>query len=367
MTPHCTFGASTFSESGSFWRLISCNWSLSSIREPRCTDFMDVFLVLFIFSRLASELAESEPPFLYSEEMWSVQLYMQGVSVSKGSWCEFGKGDAIMVWLDFSACTVGSRLRCVLCVGPSCWGANTLPLFKVLHTWETWNVTLECFRFTWAVSFSSVLLQVSSFLFCSLWRPVREKQRLSCPAAKFLLSSTQLWLLQIAPLGRWPFSGLRRLEVFLGLSDTKLTGRHFGLLWSKILVGLVDVRGMAGYSGDGRLLDSKPEEDLLKDEVFLSLPEINKCNVCRSCSCQSLWCISNLNTTTAVQPVMEKGHGCERMPEKGKGSKQKMCATNEQWMEESKQAVKSGKAWSRLFLTLNQDRSTLWKRLRLQT
>lgn len=40
---------------------------------------------------------------------------------------------------------------------------------------------------------------------------------------------------------------------------------------------MVRVWGRAGYSGDGRWFDSKPEEDLLMDEdVFLSLPEINK-------------------------------------------------------------------------------------------
>lgn len=36
-------------------------------------------------------------------------------------------------------------------------------------------------------------------------------------------------------------------------------------------------------------------------------------------------------------------------------------------MKEKKQAVKSGEAWSNLFLTLNHDRSTLQKMLRLQT
>lgn len=55
--------------------------------------------------------------------------------------------------------------------------------------------------------------------------------------------------------------------------------------------------------------------------------------------------------------------GCQRKEQ----VQNKMCATTKQRMEEKKQAVKSGKAWSSLFLTLNHDRSTLRKTLRLQT
>lgn len=118
------------------------------------------------------------------------------------------------------------------------------------------------------------------FLFGSLWRTVRETLRLNSPAAAFLLSSMQLWLLAMAPLGGRPFDVLRRLKMFLGsLSDGNIQGRHPGLFRSEVLLEVVEVRvwGRAGYSGDGRWLDSKPEEDLLMDEdVFLSLPEINK-------------------------------------------------------------------------------------------
>lgn len=80
----------------------------------------------------------------------------------------------------------------------------------------------------------------------------------------------------MAPPGSRPFAGLWRVKLLLGdLSDGEMQGRHAG----GVLLELVEVRvrGWAGRSGDGRWLDSNPEEDLLMDEdVFLSLPEINK-------------------------------------------------------------------------------------------
>lgn len=107
----------------------------------------------------------------------------------------------------------------------------------------------------------------NQFLGLTSWflsRTVREKLRLSGPDDSFLLSSMQLWLLEMAPLGTGSFAGLKRVNLFFGgLSDGKTQGRQ---------VGLLEVR-VWGWVG----LESKPEDDLLVGEgVFLSLPEMNK-------------------------------------------------------------------------------------------
>lgn len=107
-------------------------------------------------------------------------------------------------------------------------------------------------------------------LFWSLQRTVRDRLRLAGCDAALSLSSVQLWLLEMAPTGTRPSSGLlgRCVLSFGGLSDVEEQGRS-GLLLEVVVWGLC--------SGDRRWPDSKPEEDLTTDEdLFLPPPEINK-------------------------------------------------------------------------------------------
>jgi len=180
----------------------------------------------------------------------------------------------------------------------------------------------------------------------ALWRTGTETLRLSRSGAGFLLSSTQLRLLAVAPPGRRGPAGLRRRKpISGGLSGEKLQSGCPGLLWSEVLLEL-RIRGGGGE--DGRGLDSNPEEDLLVDEdVFLSLPEINKWSVCRSCRCRSgVTCILSLKEE---EKKLSRGQKSEFW---GKRTNEiEMCAANEGRVKEKKRAVKSGEARSNLFLS----------------
>lgn len=147
-----------------------------------------------------------------------MQSLVQAVSGSKGSVRGLEKEGVVKAWLDLSAGSVGGSWRCVLCVVSAGLAANTFVVstLKVLHTGlsdvgegrEDGDMTSDrfcglavCFVFCLMTGIRFLFFGSVSFLLCSLLRTVTEVLRLSSPGSGFLLSSMQLWLLAIAPLG----------------------------------------------------------------------------------------------------------------------------------------------------------------------
>lgn len=208
---------------------------------------------------------------------------LSGITVGKGSRSGFNKEGAATWSLDLLGGAVGGGSGCACCVAVLVHAA----VYDVLHkAWEDGRTTVSGFFVLFMYRFKS-LGRRRSLLFWSLWRIVREKQRRSGVCAAFLLSSMQLWLLANDLLWIRPFIELKPRFGRLGWT----WGKHLGLLWDEDLLDWMEARGRGrtGYSGDGRWLDSKPDEDLLMVErVFLPLPEINKWSVRRSYSCQAV-------------------------------------------------------------------------------